>query len=278
MASRPKTLMIALAVILLSHSLVWHLQGSLNWAIAALSTLCCFSLQIAVNMANDYFDGLSGIDNEHRLGPPRALQSGLISAKALLTGLIIMTLIAAGSGFALVLHGGWIFLALGLLSLLGVFGYSYGRHSIANLALGEIAVFFYFGWLGVLGCFYLQTFELPLELLFPASELGALIAAVMLVNNMRDRTTDEDHGKLTLVVRLGAGKARLFYWLLLATPFVLTVFDPYASGWVFGSIPLALWLFVMIGQRIGKDLNQQLAETSFMVLLWAALYSLGLLL
>lgn len=276
-AIRPKTLVIAMAVILLSHSLAYQFAGSLNWLIAALSSLCCLSLQTAVNMANDYFDGLSGVDDERRLGPPRALQAGLLSPQALLTGIILVTLIACMSGIYLIWHGGWPFLILGIIALCGVFAYSYGRHSIANLGMGEVAVFFYFGWLGVLGCYYLQTFNLSAALLWPASQIGLLIAAVMLVNNIRDRSNDEDHGKLTLAVRLGPGKARLLYWLLLLAPLLLAWPDPNASAWVLLCLPLILWLFIMIGQRIGKDLNQQLSQTSSLVLLWAITYSVGLL-
>lgn len=277
-AIRPKTLIIAVAVILLSHSLAYQFAGHLNWLIAGLTSLCILSLQTAVNMANDYFDGLSGIDNERRLGPPRALQSGLLSPKQLLTGLILVTAIACSSGIYLIWYGGWPFLLLGLLSLIGVFAYSYGRYSIANLGLGEVSVFFYFGWLGILSSYYLQTFQLSVALLLPASQLGALVAAVMLVNNIRDRSNDEDHGKHTLAVRLGPGRARMLYYLLILSPWLLAWFDPQASGWLFLCLPLSLWLLIMIGQRIGKDLNQQLSQTSLQVLLWSLCYSFGLLL
>lgn len=276
-AIRPKTLTIALAVIMLAHSLAYQLSGTLNWMVAAMSSLCCISLQMAVNMANDYFDGLNGIDNERRLGPLRVLQAGLLSPKQLFSGLMLVTLIASLSGMYLVWHGGWPFILLGLLALAGVFAYSYGRYSIANLALGEVAVFFYFGWLGVLGCYYLQTSTLTLELLWPASQIGLLISAVMLANNIRDRSNDEDHGKLTLAVRLGPGKARLLYWLLLLAPLALAWPDPNASLWLLVCLPLMLWLFIMIGQRIGKDLNQQLSQNSSLVLLWSISYSTGLL-
>ena len=112
--------------------------------------------------------------------------------------------------------------------------------------------------------------------MFAASELGLLVAAIMLVNNIRDRTSDEDGGKHTLAVRIGPGKSRAFYCLLLIVPYILLTFDPYGSLLPLICIPFSIWLIIMIGQRIGRDLNSQLSETSVLVGLWSLTYSIGL--
>lgn len=281
MAIRPKTLIISIAVIALGQTLAFnHLNaqgGELDWTLSLVTLVCCLCLQIAVNLANDYYDGLSGIDNEHRLGPQRALQAGLVSTKALHSMVWVFISLSLISGSFLVWVGGWPLFVFGLLSIAGVIGYSKGTYSIASTGLGEITVFLFFGLLAVVGSYYLQTRELDISLLFAASQIGCLVAAIMLVNNIRDRASDEDCGKHTLAVRIGPGKSRTLYCLLLVIPYGLLIVDPYKSWLPLICLPLVLWLMIMIGQRIGKDLNSQLTETSVLVASWSFTYSLGLL-
>ncbi len=119
----------------------------------------------------------------------------LLSSQQLLIAITLSSLSAVIVGSYLIMVGGWLFFFLGLISLAGVYGYSGGKKPLASLGLGEVAVFLFFGWLAVIGSYYLQTAKFHWQLLFPASEIGLLVAAIMLVNNIRDIPTDSIAGK-----------------------------------------------------------------------------------
>lgn len=278
LASRPKTLLVALAVILLGQTLALHdASDSFSYFIAVSCVLCCFSLQVAVNFANDYFDAIKGIDGNDRVGPVRAVQNGLIQPAAMRRAIIIMCILASLSGGYLIILGGWPFVLLGLLSLAGVYLYSGGPKPIASNAMGEIAVFLYFGWLAVIGSYYLQTELLSWTVFIPASEIGLLVAAIMLVNNIRDIDTDNASGKFTLATRLGEGRSKQLYYLLMLFPTALLFLDSYQPGLLFVLLPLQLGLCWLMHKRSGAALNVQLAQTSLSVLLWAVFYTASLL-
>ncbi len=274
---RPKTLIIAFAVIFLGQLLAYFDLSRANittfdFTIVAACLSCCLCLQIAVNLANDYFDFKAHVDGPNRLGPKRALQSNLISPSQLKKIIFGFCLFAIFSGGYLVYRGGWIFALLGILSLLGVYAYSGGKKSIASTGLGEVAVFFYFGWIAVIGSYYLQTGSFFWNLFIPASEIGCLIAAVMLVNNIRDITSDFAAGKVTLACRLGPSNSRWLYAVLLLLPFILLPFNPYLPWLNSVLLPLHLSLSWLIRKRTGRELNTQLGQTSLLVLLWALGY------
>lgn len=276
--ARPKTLIVSLAVILLGQTLAWYDSSraqdihSFNWTIALFCLLCCCFLQISVNLANDYFDGKAGIDGPSRLGPIRASQTGELSHQQLRNAMIYTCIIAIITGLYLVYKGGWPFILLGLFSLAGVFSYSGGRKPLASNALGEIAVFIFFGWIAVIASYYLQTLHFNPALLFPASEIGLLVAAIMLVNNIRDIPTDSLAGKNTLAVLLGANKSKTLYYCLLLLPFISISVNPY-SPWLNGMLlPFHAYLCWLMKKRSGQQLNKQLSQTSFVVLLWVIGY------
>lgn len=282
-AIRPKTLSIAFAVILLGQLLAWHdlsyiSNAAIDPLIAFLCFSCCLCLQIAVNLANDYFDHLSGVDGEDRLGPKRSIQSGKLTLKTLKGSIALFTLLAIISGSYLVIQGGWIFLGLGIASLMGIFLYSGSKYSFASRSLGELAVFLFFGWLAVIGSYYLQVKQFHWGLLIPASEIGALVAAVMLVNNIRDIRSDHLAGKITLAYRLGPIKSRGLYGLLLLLPFVLLPLNPYLPWLNSVLLPLHLGLCFLIRKRSGSALNTQLAQSSILVLAWSLGYLFSFLL
>jgi 1,4-dihydroxy-2-naphthoate octaprenyltransferase len=283
-SARPKTLVVSIAVILLGQVLasrdieLYQYADGLDMSIAFLCLLCCCFLQISVNIANDYFDAKSGIDSPARLGPMRASQAGLISSQHLLIAIFSTSLIAVITGLYLILQGGWLFFFLGLILLAGVYTYSGGKKPLASNALGEVAVFLFFGWLGVIASYYLQTQHFNWALFFPASEIGLLIAAVMLVNNIRDISTDSKAGKKTLALHLGPIKSRMVYSLLLLLPFIFIPFNPYMPWLNTTLLPLHLGLCWLIRKRTGKQLNLQLSQTSLLVLLWALGYVFSFLL
>lgn len=281
-ATRPKTLLISFAVILLGQILAWHdlalVSRSIDPIIAVLCFCCCICLQIAVNLANDYFDHLSGVDQAQRLGPKRVMQTGSFSLLTLKKLILFFSVLAAISGSYLIFIGGWYFFLFGLFSLFGIYIYSGSRYSLAAHSLGEVAVFFYFGWLAVMGGYYLQVEQLHWGLLLPATELGALVAAVMLVNNIRDVSSDKLAGKITLAYRLGPVNSRALYNFLLMIPFISMPFNPYLPWLNSVLLPLHLALCLLIRKRSAKQLNTQLAQTSILVLLWALAYIFSFLL
>lgn len=281
---RAKTLLVAFAVILLGQSLAWHdLQYTQNQALdyflASIILICCLFLQISVNLANDYFDGLTGIDTAARLGPKRATQSGLIKPSTMRYAIVLTTSIACICGVYLIIKGGEVFFLLGLLSLFGVYAYSGGKKPLASLGLGEVAVFLYFGYLAIMASYVLQTEQFHVQLFMPATQVGLLIAAIMLINNIRDIESDKAAGKYTLAVRIGDAYARKLYGIFMLTPFLLIPFDNYQPYVNFLLLPCALYLSIKIQQEKtqGTSFNQYLGQTSLLVFAWSVFYSLSLI-
>lgn len=276
--TRPKTLLVAIAVILLGQTLAFYdHQAVFSFTTAVLCFACCMSLQIAVNLANDYFDDKNGVDNAARLGPVRAIQQGSLLPQQVFYAIVFTCIMATISGLYLIALGGWPYVMLGLLSLAGVYLYSGGPKPIASIGLGEIAVFIYFGLLAVAGSYYLQTQQLHIAVFIAAAEIGFLVAAIMLVNNIRDIDSDSAAGKFTLATRLGVKASKQLYCVLIFLPSALLVLDVYQGYEMLVILPVQWFLCVNIFTRTGKQLNQQLGQTSACVLLWAVIYS-GLLL
>ena len=287
---RVKTLTVAIAVVILSQSLAWHdlihfktpnSEGQpFDSLLAFMILICCVFLQIAVNLANDYFDVLSGVDSPIRQGPKRAIQTGLIKPMAIRNGIFATTTIACLSGLYLISMGGWIFLVLGLVSLFGVYAYSGGKKPLASLGLGEVAVFLYFGLLGVMASYALQIGDFNYQVFLPATQIGLLIAAIMLVNNIRDMETDTAANKITLAVRIGDKNSKRLYAALILVPFALLPFDTYHPFLNFLLLPVAIFLAYKIQslkRHQGILFNQILGQTSGFVLAWSLLYSCPLI-
>ena len=192
--ARPKTLPLAFAVILIGNALaLWH--GSARLSVFLLELATALALQIVSNVANDYGDGLRGTDT-HRQGPRRILASGLMSPAKIRTILILCTLasLLLGAALLIVSHRSSAetatFLTLGLLAVIAALTYTLGRYAYGYYALGEVAVFLFFGLLGVAGSYYLQTAPLPACIWLPACGAGLLAAAVLHINNLRDLDSD----------------------------------------------------------------------------------------
>lgn len=273
---RPKTLLAAVGPILLGQALV--APGYFSWLTALLCLICAMALQIAVNLANDLFDGLSGVDQADRLGPPRALQSGLLSAQQLRRALFLTLGIALISGLWLILFGHWLLWLLGGLAILAVIGYSGGIKPYANLALGEVVVWAFFGPVAVLGSLLAHNSPISSEAIFGAILVGLPVAAILVVNNLRDRETDARAGKHTLSVRLGAEHSRYLFSVLTLLPPLVTL--PLGAGlgyWL-------AWILILAAGGIlnhrfwladGPALNPLLAHSalySLLVALWLIIY------
>lgn len=282
LALRPKTLPASLAPVVLGSALAVS-DGFFNPLAFALALMCALSLQLAVNFANDLFDGQRGVDTAQRLGPLRGLQLGLIQPEQLKKALFLVLSLAVISGFLLAVMVSWWLLLFGLASLLAALAYSGGPYPLASNALGELTVLVFFGWLAVMGSYFVHTHSLTWASFMYASLIGLLSAAIMLVNNLRDRHTDAAAGKKTLAVYLGERKSRLFYRiLLLAVPWLHWLQNPRLEAGA--SLPLLLLaplLFLLIywaGHLEGKELNRMLALTALALLIYASSQSLVLVL
>ncbi len=221
-AFRLRTLPLALASIFLGSWLAAADNG-FRQEVLVLCALTTVLLQILSNLANDYGDSVHGADLvKERQGPSRAVQSGKISLADMKRGVIICGVLAFISGLTLLYaaFGGlqqafWIFLLLGLAAIAAAVTYTAGARPYGYAGLGDISVLIFFGWVGVIGTYYLHTLQFNAILLLPATACGLLATAVLNINNIRDIASDAKAGKRSIPVRLGADHAVLYHWLLL---------------------------------------------------------------
>jgi len=192
-----------------------------SWKIFILTSVTAIFLQVLSNLANDYGDTVKGTDNEDRVGPQRALQSGHISLKSMRIAIAICVLLALVSGIwllSIATQGSsmfFVFLLLGLACIAAAIKYTVGKKPYGYAGFGDIAVFVFFGLIGVGGTFYLYAHALPIIILLPACALGFFSAGVLNVNNMRDIENDAATGKRTIVVRMGLQNAKKYHIVLI---------------------------------------------------------------
>jgi len=284
--ARPRTLTLSSVPVLVGNALAAADDGYRLgiWVLAA--TLCAAALiQAATNLYNDAFDGLRGVDdNAVRLGPPRLVATGRMSAGDVLTGAHGALAFAFLLGVFLVLSGGWPILVVGLASLVAAYTYSAGSRPISGRPTAEVYVVVFFGIVAVVGSYYLQSGGISAEALVAGLSLGFAAAAVLLVNNYRDLETDRAGGRRTVVVAWGRPVTRVLYVVLLALSLALCAgiaIRGVGVGWGFLPLLLVPWAFQLsrsIGTRAGADLNGVLFATVGFHLVLGALLSVGALL
>jgi 1,4-dihydroxy-2-naphthoate octaprenyltransferase len=233
-AFRLRTLPLSFSNILLGSALAyftmnyWDLPEPLfenrpfSWTVFALTLLTTLLLQILSNLANDYGDAKKGADNEDRIGPQRTVQSGAISLTAMFRAIVITSFLSLSSGIALLLvafkgqlSGYFIgFVLLGIAAIAAAIKYTVGKRAYGYAGLGDLFVFIFFGLVGVIGTFYLQTLDFNWKLVFPATTMGCFSVAVLNLNNMRDRSNDARVNKNTLAVKLGFKKSKIYHFIL----------------------------------------------------------------
>ncbi|NOJ26171.1 1,4-dihydroxy-2-naphthoate polyprenyltransferase [Vibrio coralliilyticus] len=220
-AARPKTLPLAL-VSILTGSVLAYSTHQLSWMISILAFLTATLLQILSNLANDYGDAVKGTDNDKRLGPMRAIQSGAVTQADMKQAIVINIMLTMLAGLALVfyaldsLQSILAFIGLGVLAIVAAIAYTVGNKPYGYVGLGDVSVFIFFGLLGVAGTFFLHTGIVAPLLVLPAIGCGLLAVAVLNINNMRDIENDEECGKRTVAVRLGQKNAKHYHTMLLA--------------------------------------------------------------
>ena len=272
--ARPRTLSAAVAPVLIASALA---GSDFNWFRAALALKVGVWLQIGVNYANDYSDGVKGTD-ENRVGPTRLVGSGLASAKAVKNAAFISFAIASVAGLWLSLLTSPLLILIGILAIAAAWGYTGGKNPYGYSGLGEVSVFTFFGLVATMGTYYVQTESVTALSFIVAIPMGALSCAILAVNNIRDRAQDELVGKRTLSVRLGDRKARHLYvsLLVLAHVAALATLIPTAMlTLLVAPMSFSISKLVLSGVS-GKELIPGLGRTGKLQLIFAILFAVAL--
>ena len=278
-AIRPRTLPAAVVPVAVGLAAASR-SGALNVPVAAATLVAALLIQVGTNLANDYYDFLSGADGEDRVGPQRVTQAGLISPQTVRAATFAVLGAAALVGLWLVTVGGWPILAIGVLSLLCAFAYTGGPFPLGYHGLGDLFVFLFFGLVAVNGTAFLQTSALDPATTLASVPVGCLATAILVVNNLRDIATDTHAGKRTLAVRLGPAATRAEYVLLVVLAFAALLLLAAGAGMsilaALLALPLAAHEVRMLLVRDGAALNLSLAGTTRLHLAFGALLAAGL--
>lgn len=283
MASRPKTLPAAMAPVLIGSAMAiesggFHLLSCLAAVIGALL------IQIGTNFANDYYDYKKGADEGERLGPTRVTQSGGVAPNTMRRATYIVFSLALLSGIYLVFRGGWPIVFIGLSSILFGILYTGGPYPLGYNGLADIFVLIFFGPVAVGGTFYVQTLDINNIVLIAGLSPGFFSVAILTVNNLRDIDNDKRVGKKTLAVRCGASFARLEYsasvllGILIPILIVFLIEDKNYLLISLFSFIAAVPLIKKVYTNKGRELNNVLASTGKLLLLYSILFSIGWLL
>ncbi len=280
-AARPRTLVAGIVPVAVGSALALR-DGAFQPVAAAMALLGALLIQIGTNLANDYFDFVRGADSSDRLGPVRVTQAGLLAPAKVKAGALVCFALAITVGSYLVFAGGWPMLVIGLCSVTAGYAYTGGPYPLAYHGLGDLFVFVFFGGVAVGGTYFLQAHALTSTAVLAAIPVGALGVALLAVNNVRDQPTDARAGKRTLVVRLGTGFGRAEWAVMVAaafsTPIALWLTGK-AGPWVLLcllALPLAAAPFRLVRRESGPVLNQALAGTARLQLVFGLLFAVGL--
>jgi 1,4-dihydroxy-2-naphthoate octaprenyltransferase len=273
--ARVKTLPAAVAPVLIGTSYA----EKINWSNAFLALVVSLFLQIAVNFANDYSDGVRGTDT-HRIGPVRLVASGLASASSVKAAALISFLIAAIAGFVLALTiSPWLFL-VGATSIWAAWGYTGGKKPYGYFGFGELSVFIFFGLVATVGSYYIQTEQFNWQIFLLALPVGTLSCAILAINNLRDLPQDKLVGKRTMAVRIGEKNTRVFFMLLLVNAQVTALAAASISSLALITLICAPITYRVVRQvlsgAVGAELIEVLSKTAKLQLLMASLLAAAL--
>lgn len=287
LGARPRTLGAGIAPVFVGAAAAGHV---IWWRLVA-ALLVAIGLQVGVNLANDYFDGVRGVDTAERMGPPRLVAGGFASPGAVLAAALGSIGVAATAGAALaVATSPVLLLPVGALALLAAIGYSGGPRPYASLGLGEVMVFLFFGLFATCGTAYVMVERVPAAAWWCGSALGFLAVAILVANNLRDIPTDEAAGKRTAAVRLGERRTRNLYRACVIGAFAtialgMVVYIPWpnvgATQWILFGLaawPLAIRPMQSISRATGRELVPVLTGTAATHVACGALLTLGLVL
>jgi len=277
--ARLRTLPLAIAPVAIGAGAADAMQR-FDLLLSALALGVALFLQIGVNFANDYSDGIRGTDDK-RVGPLRLTGSKSVKPESVKTAAMLFFILAAASGFEIiVITGQWWLIAVGLLSIVAAWFYTGGKNPYGYAGFGEIAVFVFFGLVATIGTAYVQIGFVEINSVLGGIAAGSFAAAVLMVNNIRDIETDKIASKNTLAVRMGAKWAKRLFIFMIWFPFVIlfyfTLFYP-ASFLAYGALFLvAPATLIVLTAKTAKELILVLKLTSFAALTYALLLTLGL--
>lgn len=283
--SRPKTLGAAISPVIVAWAIAYY-ENSFNLYIAILALIVSITIQIGVNFANDYSDGIKGTD-ENRIGPVRLVGQKLVSPKSVKLAAYLFFFIGALAGLLLTIETKqWWFLILGALAIISAWTYTGGPKPYGYLGLGEIFVFIFFGLVATLGTIYAQTLYFKTYFLIYAFVMGFFATAILVANNLRDREKDEQNNKITLAVKLGDSRTRKFFISLLVLAYLFPIieilinqlnnsYDKFIPLYL-ASFPFAFDAIKRVRNKaIGKDLIPVLVVTGQTQLFYSLLICLS---
>jgi 1,4-dihydroxy-2-naphthoate octaprenyltransferase len=277
--ARLRTLPLAIAPVAIGAGAADAMQR-FDLLLTALALGVALFLQIGVNFANDYSDGIRGTDDK-RVGPLRLTGSKSVKPESVKTAAMFFFILAAASGFEIVVTTGqWWLIAVGLLSIIAAWFYTGGKNPYGYAGFGEIAVFVFFGLVATIGTAYIQIGFVDLNSVLGGIAAGSFAAAVLMVNNIRDLETDKVSSKKTLAVRMGAKWAKRLFIFMIWFPFVVLLYfsllypiSLLAFAAIFLVAPATL---IVLTAKSAKELVLVLKLTSFASLTYALLLTLGL--
>lgn len=290
-AARIRTLPLSVSGIILGCFYAMS-QSYFNWRIVIFALSTTLGLQILSNFANDYGDGIKGTDNDDRVGPKRALQSGVITPAAMRYAIFItgfLTLVSAMLLIYFSFKGKYflysiIFFVLGILAIASAVRYTVGKNAYGYRGYGDIFVFIFFGLVSTFGIYFMFSKQIDLLLFLPATAIGFLSVGVLNLNNMRDQESDAKANKNTVVVKNGNAWARKYHYFLIISAMLLVLifamlnnfnFDQYM--FLIAYIPLTLHLVTVYKNRDPKLLDPELKKLALSTFLLSILLSLGLI-
>ena len=290
-AARLRTLPLSVSGIIVGSFYAMS-QALFNWNIVILALLTTLGFQVLSNFANDYGDGIKGTDNEDRVGPKRAIQSGVISPKEMKNALIITSLLTLVSAIALIyvafkdhnLLFSFIYLLLGILAIASAIRYTVGNSAYGYRGFGDLFVFIFFGLVSTLGIYFMFAKEMDWVLILPATSIGFLSVAVLNLNNMRDEESDRKSNKNTIVVKMGAENAKVYHYFLIISAMILMLVFSYFKDFTFDQylyviafIPLLKHLKTVYTNKNPKELDPELKKVALGTFALSVLLSLSMI-
>lgn len=262
-AARVRTLPLSVSGIIVGSFYAMS-QGMFNWNIVVFALLTTLGLQILSNFANDYGDGVKGTDNKDRVGPMRAIQSGVISPAAMKKAMVLTSAITLLFAVLLIYFAfkdhyllySFIFFVLGILAIASAIRYTVGKGAYGYRGFGDVFVFVFFGLVSTFGVYFMFSKSIDWLLLLPAIAIGFLSVGVLNLNNMRDEASDRKSGKNTLVVKMGGAAAKKYHYFLVISAMILVLVFAFLNDFHFDQYIFVVAYFPMISHLITVYRNQ----------------------